>query len=63
MPEETDTRRTITTLLDFAGVKPSDADITRLEQIFALGPANPRPPALPTEPALVHLVEEWPRDE
>ena len=56
MPEETDTRRTITTLLDFAG-------ITRLEQIFALGPANPRPPALPTEPALVHLVEEWPRDE
>ncbi|GAB4328276.1 MAG: hypothetical protein Kow0010_12140 [Dehalococcoidia bacterium] len=62
MPQEVDTRRIIATLLDLAGVKPSEADLHRLEQIFALGPANPRQPAPETEPALVHPMEEWPRD-
>lgn len=63
MAEDTAARTIIVTLLELAGVKPSEADLRRLEQIFALGPTNPRQPALETEPALVHRVEEWPRDE
>lgn len=63
MPDSTDVRKAITTLLELAGVRPTDADLDRLEQFFALGSGPGKLPSPGTEPALVHLVEEWPRDE